>query len=212
MTILNLITNKYPCSLYEVRQANPNVSFPANPTDEDLAPFNYINVHPTPQPSCDQRTERIEGPTAEPDADGVYHQAWTIRPATTEEITAYDLANAPEPDWMEFGIDLAMHPGIADLYAAIPGPVSSGLTVGLNEAGKGDSRLFSGLWQRAIATGAIEPELLTEIADLAIQHHLPEAFIAVLAPAAPERVRARDEEGLFIGDDPTTPDADEAWE
>ena len=212
MTILNLITNKYPCSLYEVRQANPNVSFPANPTDEDLAPFNYINVHPTPQPSCDQRTERIEEGTPKPDAEGIYRQQWDIRPATAEETAAYDLANAPEPDWMAFGIDLAMHPGISALWDALPGPVSGALPTALNEAGKGDPRLFTGLWQRIMTLGAITPELLGAISALAAQHHLPAQFIAGLAPVAPERVRARDEEGLFIGDDPTTPDADEAWE
>lgn len=165
------------------RQANPNVSFPANPTDEDLAPFGYANVHPTPQPTWDQRTERIEEATPEPDADGIYRQQWDIRPATDEEIAAYDLAHAPEPDWMAFGIDLASHPGIAALYAAIPGPVANGLSIGLNEAGKGDPRLFSGLWQRVIATGAINPELLSDIAGLAVQHHLPAPFIAGLTPA-----------------------------
>ena len=211
MTLLNLITNKYPCSLYEVRQANPNVSFPANPTDEDLAPFGYINVHPTPQPSHDQRTERIEGPTAEPDADGVYHQAWPIRPATAEETAAYDIANAPAPNWMEFGIDLAMHPGITALWEALPGPVSGALPTALNEAGKGDPRLFTGLWQRIMTAGAITPGLLTAISALAAQHHLPAQFIAGLAPAAPERVRARDADGQFIADDQAIPDVNEAW-
>jgi hypothetical protein len=212
MELLNLLTNAYPCSLYQVRQANPNVSFPSNPTDEDLQPFGYVNVHPTPQPSYDQRTERIEEATPEPDAEGIYRQQWTIRPATADEITAYDLAHQPEPDWMAFGIDLASHPGIAALYAAIPGPVASGLSIGLNEAGKGDPRLFSGLWQRVMAAGAIAPELLADIAGLAVQYHLPAPFIAGLAPTAPERERARDGEGLLIGDDPTTPDINEAWQ
>jgi hypothetical protein len=165
--------------------------------------------HPSPPHPATPATERTEhDPTLT--ADG-WQQAWTIRPATDEEITAYDLAHQPEPNWMAFGIDLASHQGIAALYAAIPGPVANGLSIGLNEAGKGDPRLFSGLWQRVMAAGAIQPELLTDIADLAVQHHLPAPFIAGLAPAAPERERARDEEGRFIEDDPATPDVDEAW-
>ena len=211
MTLLNLITNKYPCNLYEVRQANSNVSFPANPTDEDLAPFDYINVHPTPQPSYDQRTERIEEGTPKPDAKGIYRQQWDIRPATDDETAAYDLAHAPEPDWMEFGIDLAMHPGISALWEALPGPTAGALPVALSKAGEGDPRLFTGLWQRIMTAGAITPELLTAISALAAQHHLPAPFIAGLTPAAPERVRARDADGQFIADDPATPDVDEAW-
>jgi hypothetical protein len=211
MTLLNFLTNDYPCNLYEVRQANPNVSFPANPSDEDLQPFGYANVHPTPQPSYDQRTERIEEATPEPDADGICRQQWTIRPATADEIAAYDIANAPAPDWMAFGIDLATHPGISALWEALPGPVAGALPTALNEAGKGDPRLFAGIWQRILATGAIAPELLGAIAALAAEHHLPEVFIAGLAPAAPERERARDADGQFIADDPSTPDVDEAW-
>jgi hypothetical protein len=134
-----------------------------------------------------------------------------MRDATPEETAAWDIANAPHPDWMGFGIDLAMHPGITALWEALPGPVSGALPTALNEAGKGDPRLFTGLWQRIMVTGAISPELLGGIATMAAEHHLPEAFIAGLAPAAPERERARDADGQFIADDPSTPDVDEAW-
>jgi hypothetical protein len=179
----------YPATLDALRQEFPNCSFPVEPTAEDLAPFNRFFVAPIPAPSCDPRTERAEHtPTL---TDKGWQQTWTIRPATTEEITAYDIANAPEPDWMGFGIELTSNQGITDLYAGLPGPVSNGLSIGLNEAGKGDPRLFAGLWQRALAAGAIQPELLTDIADLAVQYHLPEPFITGL--------------------DPATPDVDEAW-
>jgi hypothetical protein len=109
-----------------------------------------------------------------------------MRDATEDEIAAWDIANAPQPDWMAFGIDLAMHPGITALWEALPGPVSGALPTALNEAGKGDPRLFTGLWQRIMSTGAISPELLSGIAALAAEHHLPEAFIAGLAPATPD--------------------------
>ncbi len=180
MNLLNLTTNDYPCSLWQVRQANPNVSFPAEPSDEDLATFGYVNVHPTPQPSYDQRTERVEqgDPTL---TENGWQQPWAIRPASDEEIAAYDAANAPQPDWMEFGIDLAINPEISNLYNMVPTAIANGLSIGLNEASKGDPRLFMGLWKKIMETGAISTELLHTIASLAVQHHLPKEFIMGLS-------------------------------
>jgi hypothetical protein len=193
MTILIHVINDeiiaYPATMEALRQEFPNSSFPVEPTAEDLLPFNRFPVTAIPAPSCDPRTERTEHtPTL---TDEGWQQTWTIRPATDEEISAYDQSHAPQPDWMEFGIDLATHPGISALWEALPGPVAGALPTALNEAGKGDPRLFTGLWQRIMATGAIAPELLGGIAALAAEHHLPATFIAELAPA--------------------TPDVDEAW-
>jgi hypothetical protein len=182
MNLLNLTTNDYPCSLWQVRRDNPNVSFPAEPSDEDLAPFGYANVHPTPRPSYDQRTERIEEATPEPDAEGVYQQQWEIRPATAEEISAYDLANAPAPDWMGFALELASNPAIAVLFDAVPRPISNGISIGLSEASKGDPRLFLGLWSRLLTSGAITTDLLGAIRALAQQSNLPNDFIISLSP------------------------------
>lgn len=189
--ILRLSNNTpiWPYSVAQFRADEPHLSISDNPHDAELAsyatldpPIILCRVQLTPQPSYDPRTERIEGPTAEPDAEGVYHQQWTIRPATEDETAAYDLADSPQPEWMEFGIDLAMHPGITALYNAIPGPVAGGLTVGLNEAGKGDPRLFSVLWQQLLTSGAITSELLSGITSMATEHHLPAEFVGALAP------------------------------
>jgi len=182
MNLIDTITLEYPRSLWQLRQEHPNVSFPPDPTDEDLAPFNHANVHPTPQPTYAARTERIEDATREPDADGIYRQRWTIRPATTEEITAYDIANAPEPQWMSFGIELAANPAISELYDSIPTALANGLSIGLSEASKGDTRLFIGLWQRVLATGGVSAELLGEIGALAYQFNLPTSFVAQMMP------------------------------
>ena len=192
-TLIHAINDQviaYPATLDALRREHPNCSFPVEPTAEDLAPFNRFFVTPVPTPSCDPRTERTEH-NATLTADG-WQQAWTIRPATDEEIAAYDLANAPEPDWMAFGIDLAMNPGIIALYADLPGSVANGLSIGLNEAGKGDPRLFSGLWQRVMTTGAITPELLVDIASIANEYHLPAEFVNGLVPNS----------GKFISDAP----------
>jgi hypothetical protein len=175
---------EYPDSLWRLRKDVPNVSFPDNPTAADLAPFNRYLVTPTPPPEVDLSTHRVEEaplPTRRP--DGSWVQAWIVRDVTPEEKAAWDVANAPQPDWMAFGIDLAMHPGITALYESLPGPVAGGLSVGLNEAGKGDPRLFFGLWSRLLAAGAISAELLGAIAVMAVEHHLPQSFMEALRPS-----------------------------
>jgi len=170
----------YPATLDALRQEFPNSSFPIEPTAEDLAPFNRFFVAPIPAPSCDPRTERAEHtPTL---TDNGWQQTWTIRAATADEIAAYDIANAPEPDWMGFGIELTSNPGIAELYAVIPAPVSNGLSIGLNEANKGDPRLFSVLWQQLLTSGAITSELLSDITSMSAEHHLPAEFVNGLVP------------------------------
>lgn len=82
---------------------------------------------------------------------------------------------------MEFGIDLAINPEISNLYDMVPTAIANGLSIGLNEASKGDPRLFMGLWKKIMETGAISTELLHTIASLAVQHHLPKEFIMGLS-------------------------------
>lgn len=197
MNLINTVTLDYPRSLWQLRQENPNVSFPANPTDDDLAAFDHAIVHPTPQPTdVDQRLQRIEEGTPEAvstdpensdgqaEADPViittWQQRWTVRDATDQEIADYDAANAPAPQWVEFGVALALNPLIADLYAQIPAPVGQALSIGLKSAGDGDSALFLRIWSTIKSTGAISADLPQQIATLAAEHHLPADFIQEL--------------------------------
>lgn len=183
MNLINTVTLDYPRSLWQLRKENPNVSFPVNPTDEDLAPFDHASVHPVGQPTdYDLRTRRVEEVTPRLN-DGVWEQAWIIRDATPEEIAAYDEAYAPEPEWTAFGVTLALHPDVAALYETLPKPLSAALTVGLSDASKGDSRLFSGVWNSI--SGLIPEPLLQEILSLAQAHHLPAGFVELLAQPAP---------------------------
>ena len=188
MTLLNLADNAYPVSLYEVRQANPNVSFPANPTDDDLAPFGYINVHPIPQPSCDQRTQRIEGPTAAPGADGVYHQQWTVRDATDDEIAAYDEANPPAPDWTTFKGGLLISEAVSQIMATARAagcePAVSNLPVALEKATNGQPAEFAACWGLVVAAGEADPAALAALAAQAEACNLPADFVTVLQPPA----------------------------
>lgn len=119
MNLINLKTLEYPRSLWQVRQANPNVSFPAEPTDDDLAPFDHANVHPSPQPTeYNQRTQRVEEGTPIL-IDDRYQQVWQLRPATQEELAAWDVAHAPEPDWERFQEDLQIANGFPAAWGAI---------------------------------------------------------------------------------------------
>jgi hypothetical protein len=174
----------YPYTVSMLRQDNPNIGISADPTSHDLATFDVYAVLPSTPPEVERRTHRIEEaplPTRRP--DGSWVQAWVVRDVTPEEKAAWDVANTPQPDWMAFGVDLAMHPGITALYESLPGPVAGGLSIGLNEAGKGDPRLFFGLWSRLMAAGAISAELLGAIAVMAVEHHLPQSFMEALRPS-----------------------------
>ena len=185
MTILNLTSNAYPCSLYEVRHANPNVSFPGNPTDEDLAPFGYVNVTPTPQPSYDQRTERIKEATPALDADGICRQQWTIRDATAEEIAAYDAANPPAPDWARFksvamGSD-TLNAILATAYQTVP--VAAGaLAPALMRCEAGDVADFATAWSVCCTAANVPSKVIAGFVGVATACHLPEEFVAALGP------------------------------
>ena len=176
-------TVEYPYDYWRLRKDNPNVSFVENPTAADLAPFNVYPVAPVTPPEVDLATHRVGEATPIRRDDGSWVQAWTVRDVTPEEKAAWDAANAPQPAWMEFGIDLATHPGISALYETLPGPMAGGLSIGLNDAGKGDVRLFFELWSRLLAAGAISDELLSAIAVMAVKHHLPQSFMEALRPS-----------------------------
>ena len=215
MTLLNLATDDYPCDLWQVRQANPNVSFPANPSDADLAPFGYANVQPTSQPSYDPRTERIKEGAPENNADGTYWQQWTIRPATAEELAAYDFAHRPAPDWATFKStalnSTTLNAIVAEAFQAAPVAAASLAPALLRAEGNGSSD-FAAAWSAICAAVPVPAEVIAGFQQVATGCHLPEEFLAALGPAAPELIRARNPAtGAFIADDPATPDVDEAW-
>ena len=82
-------TIHYPYSIPELRASHPNVSFPANLTNELLAEWGMYVVTPTPMPN-DYTKNISEGtPTL---IDGVYYKSWNQTSATEEEIS-YRLEN-----------------------------------------------------------------------------------------------------------------------
>jgi len=199
----------YPFYKEQLPAAFPQTSFRLPIPDEIAAEFGCLPVVPAERPNHDPRTQRLEEHDPEELEDGTLRQVVTVRPATPEEIAAWDAANQPAPDWMGFGLALATSPGIAALYAALPGPVANALSIGLSEAAKGDARLFTSIWGHIFSEGAVSAELLAEIIAAATDSHLPQELIGSLG-GMPELLRARNPDGTFVADDPFTPE-DEAW-
>lgn len=83
--IINLLTMQYPCTLMDVRLANPNSSFADIPSDDDLSALGFARVLPTEKPSGDVVTE--EAPAI---VDGKWQQSWSVREFTPEEKAAHD--------------------------------------------------------------------------------------------------------------------------
>lgn len=73
-----------PYSPAQLRRDNPQVSFPANPTNELLAEWHVYPVTRTPRPTTDYTQNVAEvTPTL---TDGVWTQTWQVTDATPEEI------------------------------------------------------------------------------------------------------------------------------
>jgi len=89
MSYTNHPDNNQIKSYSEIKAMNPNTSFPAQGQAIVLDIWYFIN--PSPKPSYDQYTERVQGET--PTYDGsIYHQAWSVvlLNLTPEELTARD--------------------------------------------------------------------------------------------------------------------------
>ena len=76
-------TINYPYDIPTLRASHPNVSFPANLTNEVLAEWSMYVVTPTPMPN-DYTKNISEGTPVL--TDGVYYQNWVVVDATQEEI------------------------------------------------------------------------------------------------------------------------------
>jgi hypothetical protein len=185
MNLINLTTSDYPASLWQVRQANPNVSFPADPTDEDLEPFGYANVQPTEQPSYNQRTKRLEEATPEAGDDGVYRQQWKVRAATKKEIAEYDLAFRPDPDWSSFKTtalgSTALNAILSEALQVVPVAASS-LSPALLRVESYGPQDFAAAWATICASVPVSAEIIAEFQQVAEACNLPSEFVLSLQP------------------------------
>ena len=89
--IINQTVEKYPYSIGNLRQENPQVSFPKNPTDALMESFNAYRVFTSPQPEITATQTVSEGTPQFNVADQRWAQTWVVRDKTAEEI-AQELA------------------------------------------------------------------------------------------------------------------------
>lgn len=85
----------YPYNLAQLRRDNPDVSFPADMSDEVMLEFGVSKVLAVPQPDYDLATENVvEGTPVL--LDGAWSQVWTVEAATAEQIAERQRAAADE--------------------------------------------------------------------------------------------------------------------
>lgn len=216
MTSLYSLNNQRPAPIpFRIHLPPP---FPPTRTDpstftaEEIQAAGYTG--PYTEPAYDPATQQLDW------VDGTY----VISPLPPPP---------PEPRWLEFSTTLMADPAVNVMLGAVltaaPG-VYGGLTVGLNEASKGDTRLFLSAWGAAQQQGLISTELAAAVQERASDHDLPADFVAALLPQRPAAeaigqewtdltgqlwrvVQARDEDGQFSSDDPETPERESlAWQ
>jgi len=77
----NVVT--YPYTINNLKQDNPNVSFPSEITESVMAEFNIYEVRKTPKPNDYTKNISEDTPIL---IDGVYYQNWVQTDASNSEI------------------------------------------------------------------------------------------------------------------------------
>ena len=81
---------QYPYTIKNLKNDNPNTSFPKVLSADTLSAFNMAEVQQGDQPSYDDRTQTCglaESPTL---TDGVWFLNWIVSEKTADEIALYD--------------------------------------------------------------------------------------------------------------------------
>ena len=141
--------------------------------------------------------------------------------STPEEVetaaNAYLQPTPPAADWLGFARWLYQFSPMAEAMDAARAsrdpqgePATTGLPAAMEEARLRQNYVaFALSWGQFLGASQMPAECIAEIAAKAEACHLPVEFVAALQPL---RRRARNEDGTWRADDPSTPDVDEAWE
>ncbi len=91
------VIDQYPYSTQQLKQDNPNTSFPSEITEEVLQSYNVypVSVDSRPEISDDKKLELDEAPTYK---DGVWSISWTVKSKTEEEKSADEYSKRQERD------------------------------------------------------------------------------------------------------------------
>ena len=215
----------WPYSLNQLRADEPSRSFSNRPSAAELAHYGVYQVQATAAPDYDPATHRVVKlpPVL---SDGVWQQAWELVELTDAEKDAYYHATHP-PRWQAFGGAVWSMAEVNQLLATAlqsAPALAMALPVGLGQAAQGDQRTFVSAWQAARSAGLVAVELVAAVQALAVEHDLPEEFIAGLGdppwqwPEDPQRFdqwtapdgsvwvfdQPRDAQGQYLADNPET--------
>lgn len=85
--IENGAVKQYPYSLFEIRQANPNTSFPPSVSDATMAEYGAQRVYFTTPPQCNEQTQVVveDIPVFDTVAQR-WAQVWRVRDKTQDEL------------------------------------------------------------------------------------------------------------------------------
>lgn len=84
MFYIDISNGRYPLTVSDVKNENPNISFP----NEFTSIGNYCIVEKTPMPEINWITQKIEESTPTLNADGVWEQTWIVSELEDEQIAA----------------------------------------------------------------------------------------------------------------------------
>lgn len=144
-------------------------------------------------------------------------------PAEVEAAAMEYLQPPPPPpppaaaDWLGFAGWLYGYPPMAEAMEVARAsrdpqgePATTGLPTAMEEARLRQNYVaFALSWGQFLGASQMPAVSIAEIVAKAEACHLPVEFVAALQPL---RRRARNEDGTWKADDPSTPDVDEAWE
>lgn len=99
------IVIQYPYGFSQLRNDNPQVSFPRNPSDEKLAEFGVVTVASSPPPEHNPITENVVEVTPVQN-DGVWTQAFLVENTTAEEIASRQKLSDDETSSNEIKADI----------------------------------------------------------------------------------------------------------
>ena len=173
----------WPYSLAQLRIDHPNVSFSADPSADDLAPFSVFPVQPTDPPQHDPAAFQAREVIPTQAEDGTWRQTWVLDPIEPPPPIP------PGPDWQAFAAWLLVYPAMAEameIARASPHPqgepATSALPTALQEARAGNTVVFALSWAQFLAASSMQPSDLAEIVAKATLCRLPPEFIAALQP------------------------------
>lgn len=185
----------------------------------DRAVYYVLEIVREPQPIIDPETHTATSAApvidvTDPDADdlnGTVTYGWIVAPIEPP------IPPPPAADWLGFARWLYQFSPMAEAMEAARAsrdpqgePATTGLPAAMEEARLRQNYVaFALSWGQFLGASQMPAERIVEIAAKAEACHLPIEFVAALQPL---RRRARNEDGTWRADDPSTPDVDEAWE